>query len=187
MSSQQQSSTQDPIEPLTRREREILALLAQGLSGPEIAEKLTLARSSVKWYVQQLYAKLGVNSKQRALLRAAELGLLGGGQAAPAAPTPAPRHNLPLQVTTFFGREAEIDQLKARLSKHRLVTLTGSGGVGKTRLSLATAEELLPEFRDGVWLVELAPLSDPALAPQQVAAALGVRDDPSQPILDTLI
>src|SRR6185503_16717051 len=96
------------VEPLTRREREILALLAQGLSAPEIAKKLTLAVSSVKWHIQQLYGKLGVNSKQKALVRAGELGLLAAPpvSAAPgppppmhqAQPAPGRRHNLPLQV-----------------------------------------------------------------------------------------
>src|SRR5215207_8903141 len=103
------------VEPLTRREREILGLLAQGHSAPEIAAQLTLALSSVKWYIQQLYGKLGVNSKQRALLRAADLGLRGeiSGLANKDKPDPqaASRHNLPLQVTQFFGRETEIAQL----------------------------------------------------------------------------
>jgi predicted ATPase/DNA-binding CsgD family transcriptional regulator len=179
------------VKPLTRRESEILVLLDEGFSAPEIAEQLTLAVSSVKWYIQQLYGKLGVNGKRPALTRAKELGLLNAGESAverkPAdARLPGPRHNLPLQVTRFFGREAEISQLKTRLSEHRLVTLTGSGGVGKTRLSLRVAEELLPHFPDGVWLVELAPLSDPALVPQQVAASLSLHDEPGRPILETL-
>src|SRR5438552_12921229 len=109
------------IEPLTRREREILALLAQGLSAAEIAQKLSLAVSSVKWYIQQLYSKLGANNKQRALVRAAELGLLA--EPGPPVPAPAkapPPNNLPVQVTRFFGREAEISQLMARLSENRL-------------------------------------------------------------------
>src|SRR5690348_7841040 len=112
------------VDPLTRREREILELLAAGQSAPEIADRLTLAVSSVKWYLRQVYSKLGVNSKQGALARAAELGLL----AAPAGPPPAPpQHNLPLQVTRFFGREDDIAQLIARLAEHRLVTLAGAG------------------------------------------------------------
>src|SRR5258706_4663353 len=184
-------SAERPVEPLTRREREILALLAHGLSGSEIAEKLTLAKSSVKWHLRQLYGKLGVNSKEQAIRRAQELGLLEtpGAPAVgkpPVTPPPAPKHNLPLQVTRFFGREAEIIQLKARLAEHRLVTLTGSGGVGKTRLSLATAETLLSDFAAGVWLVELAPLTDAALVPQQVATSLGLRDEPGRPIIETL-
>jgi predicted ATPase/DNA-binding CsgD family transcriptional regulator len=200
--------TEPLFEPLTRRERDILALLAQGHNGPEIAEKLTLAVSSVKWHTQHLYAKLGVNSKKQAVARARELGLLGSLPAASApglpvtpsgmpgsasvqtAPSPAAqperKHNLPLQVTRFFGREREVAQLIERLVENRLVTLTGSGGVGKTRLSLRTAEEVLGDFAGGVWLVELAPLSDPALVAQQVASSLGLRDESRRPTLETL-
>src|SRR6188474_2156739 len=96
------------IEPLTRREREILALLAQQHSASEIAQSLTLAVSSVKWYIQQVYGKLGVNSKREAIARARELGLLealapAALSAAPVIPAAAPpvperKHNLPLQV-----------------------------------------------------------------------------------------
>jgi predicted ATPase/DNA-binding CsgD family transcriptional regulator len=189
MSSRLPNSAEAPVEPLTRREREILALLAQGLSGPEIAEKLTLAPSSVKWHIHQLYGKLGVGTKQRALLRASELGLLelaGVGAGRQPANTSPARHNLPLQVTRFFGREADVAQLKTRVSEHRLVTLTGSGGVGKTRLSLQAAEEMLDEFPDGVWYVELAPLTDPDLVTAQVAAVLGLRDEPGRPALQRL-
>jgi len=193
MSSIESNPAEPLIEPLTRREREILALLAQGYSGPEIAERLTLAVSSVKWHTQHLYGKLGVNSKRQALTRAKELGLLG--MSLPTAlpespPTPSaphiPKHNLPLQVTRFFGCEHEIAQVKERLAEWRLVTLTGSGGVGKTRLSLRVAEEVIEDYSSGVWFVELAPLSDPALVPQQVAASLGLRDEPGHPVLETL-
>src|SRR6185503_7208171 len=76
------------IEPLTRRERDILALLAQDHTAPEIAHSLTLAVSSVKWYIQQVYGKLGVNSKRQAITRARELGLVEA-PATPAAPASA--------------------------------------------------------------------------------------------------
>jgi DNA-binding CsgD family transcriptional regulator len=108
------------VEPLTRREREILGLLADGLSAPEIAEKLTLAVSSVKWHVLQVYGKLGVNSKRQALNRASELGLLGASQ--PQTATRVPRVELEshadapplsLQVTRFFGREAVSPTLRS--------------------------------------------------------------------------
>ena len=92
------------VEPLTRREREILALLAQGYTAQEIAQRLTLALSSVKWYVQQVYGKLGVNNKQRAILRAGELGLLETSFPVAAIPS-IPKHNLPSQLTSFIGRE----------------------------------------------------------------------------------
>jgi len=196
MSGQEHYPTKPLLEPLTRRERDVLYLLAQGLSGPEIAEKLTLAVSSVKWHSKHLYAKLEVNSKKQAIARAHELGLLGAPPGAPVsgspqtAPSPATepesRHNLPLQVTRFFGREGEVAQLIELLGENRLVTLTGSGGVGKTRLSLRTAEEVLADFSDGVWIVELAPLADPAQVAPQIATTLGVRDEPGRPILDTL-
>jgi predicted ATPase/DNA-binding SARP family transcriptional activator len=85
------------------------------------------------------------------------------------------KHNLPAQVTSFIGREKEIEQVKGLLKSHRLVTLTGSGGTGKTRLALQTASTLVEHYPDGVWLVELAPLADPELVVQTVARALGTR------------
>jgi predicted ATPase/class 3 adenylate cyclase len=83
-------------------------------------------------------------------------------------------NNLPIQLTSFIGREKEVEQIKQRLEKNRLVTLTGSGGIGKTRLSIQVASELLTEYPNGVWLVELAPITDPALVTQAVCAALDV-------------
>ena len=91
------------------------------------------------------------------------------------------RTNLPAQLTSFIGREKEIAAIKGLVAKNRLVTLTGSGGAGKTRLSLEVAADLLESFSDGVWFVELAPLSDPALVPQAVMSALGIRDERSRP------
>jgi len=98
----------------------------------------------------------------------------------------APSHNLPLELTSFIGRENEISQIKELLRQNRLVTLTGSGGVGKTRLSIQVAEELLDEFPDGIWYIELAPLSDPDKVPQTVAATLGLREDRQHTFLDIL-
>ena len=82
-------------------------------------------------------------------------------------------NNLPRQLTSFVGREAEIGQVKKLLAATCLLTLTGAGGSGKSRLSLQVAADLLEDFPDGVWLAELAPLSDPALVPQAVASAVG--------------
>src|SRR5262245_51577324 len=101
-------------------------------------------------------------------------------------------HNLPLQLTSFIGREAAVATIRDLLAAHRLVTLTGPGGTGKTRLAQqAAAEALVPAdgrvaFADGVWLVELAALADAALVPQAVASAVGVREEPSRPLLATL-
>jgi hypothetical protein len=79
------------------------------------------------------------------------------------------RHNLPVQLTSFVGRGKETAEVKALLRGTRLLTLTGAGGVGKTRLALQVATEVLEDYPDGVWLVELASLSDPAFVPQAVA------------------
>lgn len=83
-------------------------------------------------------------------------------------------NNLPQQVTSFIGREKEIRDSRNLLSHTRLLTLTGSGGAGKTRLSLQIAAEVLEIYTDGVWLVELAPLADPAFVPQTVASVFGL-------------
>jgi predicted ATPase/class 3 adenylate cyclase len=96
-------------------------------------------------------------------------------------------HNLPVQLTSFVGREREIADVTARLAAHRLVTLTGTGGCGKTRLALEVAAPLVDDFADGVWHVELAPLADPALVALTVAAVVGVQEQPDQPLVVTLV
>jgi predicted ATPase/class 3 adenylate cyclase/two-component SAPR family response regulator len=90
-------------------------------------------------------------------------------------------HNLPLQLTSFIGREDQMAELEQLLTDHRLVTLTGAGGCGKTRLALQMAAELLETFPDGVWFVDLAPLADPELVPQTVATVLGLQEAPGPP------
>jgi predicted ATPase/DNA-binding CsgD family transcriptional regulator len=87
-----------------------------------------------------------------------------------------PCGNLPAEVTSFVGRRQEIAEVKRLLARSRLVTLTGAGGVGKTRLAVRVAGQLRRAFPDGVWLVSLADLSDPALLPTTVATVLGVQD-----------
>ncbi|HEX9019027.1 MAG TPA: adenylate/guanylate cyclase domain-containing protein [Anaerolineaceae bacterium] len=365
----------DLVDPLTRREQEILALLAQDRTNAEIAQSLSLALSSVKWYAQQIYAKLGVKNRQQAVSRARELGLLEGARppAAEASGLPSGTvcflftdiegstplweqmpevmqaavaqhhtilrqsieahggqvfqvigdafqaafrltseglcaalaaqrglrdahwgpsgplkvrmglhtgpaelsdgkdaayqvghtlnrtarvmsaghggqvllsqeaadlverelpagvslldlgqhhlkgmqrlehlyqvvaedlphhfpplasgvsypHNLPVQLTSFIGREKEVAALEELFlaRKARLVTLTGSGGTGKTRLALKTAETLLELFPHGIWLVELAPIADPELVPRAVAEVLGMHDEPQSSISQVL-
>src|SRR6266849_1510980 len=85
-------------------------------------------------------------------------------------PEPSYRHNLPTPLTSFIGRERELSEVRARLAGARLVTLTGVGGCGKTRLALEVSRAVMDHYPDGVWLVELAALADPALVPQTVAA-----------------
>jgi predicted ATPase/DNA-binding CsgD family transcriptional regulator len=96
------------------------------------------------------------------------------------------RHNLPAARTSFVGREREKVQIKRELTMTRLLTLTGAGGSGKTRLALEVARDLVGAYPDGVWLVELAPLSERALVPQGVAGAMGVLERSDQPLTDTL-
>ena len=84
-------------------------------------------------------------------------------------------NNLPLQLTPLIGREHDLVDAKALLDKHRLVTITGSGGVGKTRVALQLGADLIDHFRDGVWFADLAPITDPELVPSVVASAMGMR------------
>jgi predicted ATPase/class 3 adenylate cyclase len=95
-------------------------------------------------------------------------------------------NNLPAQLTSFIGREKEITDVKRELSVHRLVTLTGSGGTGKTRLSLQVATELLDHFPQGIWFVELAPLSDPELIPQTILSTIGLNEQAGKPAMELL-
>jgi predicted ATPase/class 3 adenylate cyclase len=95
-------------------------------------------------------------------------------------------NNLPIALTSFIGREREMEEIKALLKKVRLVTLTGTGGCGKTRLALEVAMEVMEDFPDGVWLVELAPLKETELVVQTVASALGVKEEAQRPLLETL-
>jgi predicted ATPase len=97
-----------------------------------------------------------------------------------------PEGNLPSVATSFIGRDAEVAELVTLASDHRLVTLTGVGGVGKTRLALSVAERLTPEFADGVWMVELAPVGDPAAVPAAVATALGIAAQAERSIVDAI-
>ena len=94
--------------------------------------------------------------------------------------------NLPVQLTSFIGRERELAEVKQLLEHHRLVTFTGAGGTGKSRLSLQVAADLLDAYPDGVWLVELAPLADSRLVPGAVAGVLGLREEAGRPLLSTL-
>ena len=95
--------------------------------------------------------------------------------------------NLPSQLTSFVGRERELAEVKQHLEESRLLSLIGTGGAGKTRLALQAASDLLETFPDGVWLVELAALSDPDLVPSAVVAALGLSQAPSRPAIELLV
>jgi predicted ATPase/DNA-binding XRE family transcriptional regulator len=97
-----------------------------------------------------------------------------------------PITNLPAPLTTFIGREKVQSEITQLISEHRLVTLTGAGGVGKTRLAIKIGKQILENYADGVWLVELAPILDPDLVPRTIAIAIGLRDEPQRPVIDML-
>jgi predicted ATPase/DNA-binding CsgD family transcriptional regulator len=97
------------------------------------------------------------------------------------------RHNLPPPRTSFVGRVREMIEVKRSLSTTRLLTLTGAGGSGKTRLAIEVVRDLVGSYADGVWLIELAPLADPELVPQAVAGALGAQEQSGRPLLESLL
>jgi predicted ATPase/DNA-binding SARP family transcriptional activator len=97
-----------------------------------------------------------------------------------------PKTNLPVPLTSFFGRDKEVDQVLKLMRQNRLVTLTGSGGVGKTRLAIQSSNKMLPRFKDGVWWVTLVGLNDPWLVPQAIAKVMEVRETSNEPIIETL-
>ena len=154
------------LEPLTPREQDVLHLLAEEKTNREIADELTLAQSTVKWYVRQILAKLDVSDRHAAVTRAARLELIEPHRA-----LPAPPHNLPAATTPFVGREDELAALDRLIVERstRLITIFGPGGIGKTRLALAAAERQLrrkapnavepsPLFDHGVWFIPLTRL-----------------------------
>src|SRR5579864_6339823 len=96
-------------------------------------------------------------------------------------------NNLPMQTTRFIGREREVAAVRDLVSAQRLVTLSGTGGAGKTRLALQVAADLVDQFEGGVWLVEVGPLTEPALVQQATATALNVREEPGRSLMNALV
>jgi predicted ATPase/DNA-binding CsgD family transcriptional regulator len=185
------------LEPLTEREKEILRLLAAGLSNHEIAQRLVLAPGTVKVHTRNLYGKLGANSRAQAILRAGELGYLDE-----AVDARSLNHNLPAQSTPFVGRERELNELAHLFHEPslRLMTILGPGGMGKSRLALEAAAMIggahghaprrVNLFPDGIYFVALASLSSPDFMVSTIAEALGNpfygAADPRQQLLDHL-
>lgn len=145
--------------------------MALGLTNQEIASRLFLSERTVEWHVEQIFNKLGFNSRSQIA------AWVGRSQmdAAVRAPGSQPRGNLPAQLTSFVGRERDLRSLLDLVTANRLVSLTGPGGIGKTRLALRLAEELQPDFQHGAWLCDLASVSEPNLVGDAIAHALGVK------------
>src|SRR5262245_377637 len=150
---------------LTAREAEILALIARHLTNAQIGDALFISTRTVETHVSSLLRKLQLPDR-RSLARHAEVipGLVV---------TPG-RRALPAPVTSFIGRTAERAALAAALAGHRMVTATGPGGVGKTRLAISVAAMASQERRDGVWFVDLVHQTGPAMVTAAVAQAVGV-------------
>jgi predicted ATPase/DNA-binding CsgD family transcriptional regulator len=176
-------------DDLTKREVEILLLLAEGLSDREIAERLVMTINTVKWYNRQIYRILGVGSRTQAIARARELHVIRDAHGATPFSTAGyrtPQHILPVETTHFIGRARELDAIKRLLDTAHLLTLVGPPGTGKTRLALQVAREVADTYREGVSLVSLAPISDPALVTQAIASVIGVTEIHDQSLSDTL-
>ena len=156
-----------------------MRLLAQGQSNREIAQVLVIALETVKWYNKQIYDKLGVHSREKAVVKARLLGLL---QTQPA----DFRHNLPSQISSFVGRKREINSIDQLLVDNRLLTLSGPPGTGKTRLALEIASRNLDRFQDGVFFVDLAAINNPQLVPNTITQTLDIKEAPGKSLMDTL-
>jgi DNA-binding SARP family transcriptional activator len=100
--------------------------------------------------------------------------------------TTTPKHNLPLQLSTFIGREKEQAEILKLLTKNRLITLAGTGGIGKTRLSLQVGQQLLKQYSGGVWFVALDSLSDPSLVSQTIASVFDIQETTDRPLIEKL-
>ena len=177
-------SYQPPLDALTERELDIARLIADGLSNHEIAQQLVLTHGTVKWYCGQIYSKLGVNSRAQAIKSLKTLSLSDNPTVR--RPPSSGIVRLPTPLTPLIGRQREIAAIHRLLQTNRLLTLTGPGGTGKTRLALAVAGEAASEFADGISFVNLASLSDAALVVKTITHALGIMENPNEPALETL-
>jgi predicted ATPase/DNA-binding CsgD family transcriptional regulator len=170
-------------DDLTWREQEVLILLAERLTNREIAKRLHLAESTVKDYVGRILGKLYAKNRREAVERAKDLGLLdlrrkSGGR---------PPTNLPAEPTPFVGRRDELAEIKRCLVETRLLTLTGPGGIGKTRLALKAAAVAADDFEDGIFFVSLAPIRLAEHIVQTIAEAVkfpvATHEDPQYQLL----
>jgi predicted ATPase/DNA-binding CsgD family transcriptional regulator/transcriptional regulator with XRE-family HTH domain len=164
---------------------------AAGLSPRSVSDlERGINRTARKDTAVRLAGALGLADPVRSLFVAAALGRMGAVQVLAAGRGQAPReslaparglHGFVPALTSFVGRAGPVSQVAALLERSRLVTVTGPGGAGKSRLAVEVARQVAGRFDDGVWLAELAPVRDPALVPAVVAAALGVREQPGLP------
>ena len=186
------SSEETSFGQWLHQRRRLLDLTQQDLADQVGCARITLRRiesgalKPSKELALILLEKLGAPKAEReAWLRFAR-GLTGFPESSAHSITSKALTNLPASLTTFIGREKEQAEILQLISKYRLVTLVGSGGVGKTRLSLKVAAQVTGDYADGVWFVELAPIVDPLLVPRITTIAIGLRDEPQRPVIDML-
>ncbi|MGN9911201.1 ATP-binding protein [Phytohabitans sp. LJ34] len=159
---------------ISAREADVLALLGDHLSNAEIGARLYISVRTVESHVSSLLRKLEVPDRRALAERA------GAKRSAPAPVLPAP-------LTSFVGRVGERAELTEMLAAHRQVTALGPGGVGKTRLALAVAGEAAGAYPDGVWFVDLVPISDPGMVAAAVAGALGLGEQPGRGLDESVV
>lgn len=174
-----------------RKQRRALDLSQQAFANQVGCAEVTLRRIEAgtlkpsKELASILLEKLGIPETERLQWISFARGLSGfPNSSIPVSKKPIT--NLPAPLTTFIGREKEQSDVIELITKHRLVTLTGLGGIGKTRLSTKVGEQVLRDYDDGVWFVEFAPVLDPLLVPRTTAIAIGLRDEPQRPVIDML-
>jgi predicted ATPase/DNA-binding CsgD family transcriptional regulator len=155
-------------DDLTWREQEVLLLLSERLTNREIANRLHLAESTIKDYVGKILSKLYVKNRREAVLRAKALGLLDLSRKS----VVRPLINLPSEPTPFVGRKDELAQISQHLMETRVLTLTGPGGIGKTRLALRAAKIASEDFEDGCFFVSLAPINSVEQLIQKIAESI---------------
>ncbi|MDX3521952.1 ATP-binding protein [Streptomyces scabiei] len=156
---------------VSAREAEVLALLGEHLSNAEISARLFISVRTVESHVSALLRKLDEPDRRALSRRAADMAR---------AERPRPAASLPAPLTAFIGRARERAELAQAVKTRRQVTAVGPGGVGKTRLALAVAADAAGDFADGVWFVDLAPVTDPARVGAAIAAAVGVGEQPGR-------
>ncbi|HVR47146.1 MAG TPA: LuxR C-terminal-related transcriptional regulator [Candidatus Binatia bacterium] len=171
---------------LTKRERQVLELLAYGLTNKEIATRLALTVRTAETYIDRVFGKLGVSSRARAVIEARRVGLLTGSFSEAGPNVEVSPNNLISPLTPLIGREKELVQIETALENRRLVTVHGTGGVGKTRLAVQVGIDLLSRYADGVWLCDFSTVDDPQFARGVVANVLGVPESQNRALSESI-